>query len=241
MAPPTPALTVHHLRIGQGERIPWLLEELSLPYTLTLYTRAPLLSPPPSKPSTPSAPPPAIAEYLIHMHGNGRLALPPTHKDYADYLYWFHFVNATLQPGLFRRALTRGFTGGDEGSADVRWKGNDARARTAIAHVDARLAATDAYLAGSEFTAADVMMLWNFTTMRRFEPVDLRGCEAIQAWVARCTRREAYQRAMARAEPGLDLRENASVGGPGMFEGFAEAMAGGRLGGRGSGSGSGRL
>ena len=42
----SPNLKVHHLQVGQGERIPWLLEELSIPYELQLYQRAPFLSPP---------------------------------------------------------------------------------------------------------------------------------------------------------------------------------------------------
>jgi len=39
-------LTVHHLQVGQGERIPFLLEELGIPYDIRLYQRSPLLSPP---------------------------------------------------------------------------------------------------------------------------------------------------------------------------------------------------
>ena len=39
----------------------------------------------------------AIVEYIIHKYGNGRLALPPSNPDYAQYLFWFHFANATLQ------------------------------------------------------------------------------------------------------------------------------------------------
>lgn len=39
----------------------------------------------------------AYVEYIIYIYGNGRLALPPSHKNYADYLYWFHFANGTLQ------------------------------------------------------------------------------------------------------------------------------------------------
>ena len=42
----------------------------------------------------------ATVQRIIHKHGGGRLALPPLHKNYADYLYWFHFSNGTLQPHM---------------------------------------------------------------------------------------------------------------------------------------------
>ncbi|KAJ7701420.1 hypothetical protein B0H17DRAFT_1195215 [Mycena rosella] len=38
------------------------------------------------------------AEYIIHAHGNGMFALPPSHKNYTDYLYWFHLANSNLPP-----------------------------------------------------------------------------------------------------------------------------------------------
>jgi glutathione S-transferase len=50
----SPSLIVHHLQNGQGERIPWLLEELNIPYDLRLYQRAPLLSPPELKAKYPT-------------------------------------------------------------------------------------------------------------------------------------------------------------------------------------------
>lgn len=39
------SLTVHHLQNSQSERIPWLCEELNIPYDLKLYQRSPLLCP----------------------------------------------------------------------------------------------------------------------------------------------------------------------------------------------------
>lgn len=94
-------LTVHHLQISQSERIVWLCEELEIPYTLKLYQRAPFLAPPELKALHPMgaapvitdgpitlAESPACVEYIIQKHGSGRLMLPPSHPDYADYLYW---------------------------------------------------------------------------------------------------------------------------------------------------------
>lgn len=36
----------------------------------------------------------------------GRLALPPGHPDYADYLYWFHFSNARIRATIGRNMMT---------------------------------------------------------------------------------------------------------------------------------------
>ena len=106
-----PPLTIHHLQAGQSERIPWLCEELNIPYTLILHQRSPVFAPQSIRGLNPLGQAPVIQdgdltlaesaaciEYIIHTYGNGRLAFPPSHKNYADYLYWFHFANGTLTP-----------------------------------------------------------------------------------------------------------------------------------------------
>lgn len=232
-------LTVHHLQIGQGERIPFLLEELGLPYELKTYKRSPLLSPPELKAKHPMGASPvledatfnaeqplvlaesnAIAEYLIHKHGNGRLALAPSHPNYADYLYWFHFCNATLLPSMFRTAMTRGMVGGE----DPRFKANEARLRNAMSNINNRLAANK-YLAGDEFTVADVMTMCCFTTLRKFEPIDLTEFEGVLAWLKRVAERPAYQRAMQKSDPDLDIQAGISAKGPPAVQLYAKAMA----------------
>lgn len=108
-------IILHHLGVSQSERITWLLEELGIEYKLVKHTRAPALAPESltSVPGNKTGKSPfiedtdagitlsesgAITDYIIWKHGNGRLALKPDHKNYADYLYWKDFSNATLQP-----------------------------------------------------------------------------------------------------------------------------------------------
>jgi glutathione S-transferase len=235
----SPKLVVHHLQVGQGERIPWLLEELGLPYDLKLYKRSPLLSPPelqakypigaspvledltdPSNPIT-LAESGAICEYIIYKYANGRLALPPSHKNFSDYLYWFHFSNATLLTHVFRRALSRGMAG----EKDPRYLGNDARVTKDLEHVNNRLLTTGAWFAGEEFTAADIMLGFCFTTMRQFEPLDFTKYEGIQNWLKLTGEREAYRRAMKKSDPDLDIEAGLSATGPPVNEMFVNAMA----------------
>jgi len=59
------------------------------------------------------------------------------------------------------------------------------------------------YLAGAEFTAADIMMLFPLTTMRVFQPRDLTPFPAIRAYLRRIGSRPAFQRATAKADPGF--------------------------------------
>ena len=98
----------------------WLCEELGLAYDLKCYKRDTdtMLAPPEYKALHPLGAAPvitdgdfvlaesgSIVEYIIAKHGSGRLALGPSHLDYAEYLYWFHFADGTLQPAMARNLV----------------------------------------------------------------------------------------------------------------------------------------
>ena len=206
-------LRIHHLGHSASERIVWLCEELELPCELRHYTRDPatLLSPPDLAALHPLGAAPviedgelllaesaAIVEYIIVRHGGGRLKPGPAHPDYAQFLYWFHFANGNLQPALVRLLfLNRAELPADHPvQAAVR-----GRLERVLALVEDRLQAC-AYLAGAEFTAADIMSVFSLTTMRRFLPIDLGPRPNIRAWLRRIGARPAYQRAMGKADPG---------------------------------------
>ncbi len=207
-------LTIHHLGHSQSERIVWLCEELGLPYELALHERDPvtILSPPALKALHPLGAAPvieddglvlaesaAIVEYIIVKHGGGRLRLGPDHPDFASYLYWFHFANGNLQPVMGRLMMVG--RAGLTPDHPVRMAAQG-RLDRVMALVEARLDETD-YLAGNEFTAADVMSLFSLTTMRLFQPLDLRPYRNILAYLKRIGARAAYRRAMAKSDPDL--------------------------------------
>ncbi|MBC7435296.1 MAG: glutathione S-transferase, partial [Bdellovibrionales bacterium] len=115
-------LTIHHLGKSQSERIIWLCEELEMPYELKRYDRDPvsILAPADYKKLHPIGAAPvmtegdlvlaesgAIVQYIMARHGGGRLELAPTHPDFAQYLYWFHFANGNLQPNMGRNMILR--------------------------------------------------------------------------------------------------------------------------------------
>ena len=79
-----------------------------------------------------------------------------------------------------------------------------ARVDRAFDLVDARAREAE-YLAGSEFTSADIMMGFSLTTMRYFLPYDLKRCPDIVRYLGRIGQRPAHRRAMEKGDPGMTL------------------------------------
>jgi glutathione S-transferase len=70
--------------------------------------------------------------------------------------------------------------------------------------VNARLGEAE-YLAGREFTSADIMIGFSLTTMRYFLPYDIGHCANIRRYLAAIGERPAYRRAMQKGDPGMTL------------------------------------
>ena len=206
-------LTVHHLATSQSDRIVWLCEELGIAYDLKRYARDPVtrLAPAEYQALHPIGTAPvitdgdlalgesaAIAEYIIQRHGQGRLAAGPADANYADYLFWFHFANGSFMP-----AAMMGMVSGmlpEAGSAAL--SSLTRRLDRAWDAVEARLGES-AYLAGANFTAADIMILFPLTTMRLFAPRELAPYPNIAAYLQKIGARPAFQTAMEKADPGF--------------------------------------
>jgi len=207
-------LTVHHLGKSQSERIVWLCEELEIPYELKRYDRDPVtrLAPPEYKALHPIGAAPvitdgdlvlaesgAVIEYIVAKHGNGRLALAADHPDFAQFLYWFHFANGTLQPAMGRNMILSRLRLAEDNPILLAMRG---RLDLALSLVEARLGKV-AYFAGREFTTADIMTVFSLTTMRLFLPFDLAPYPAILAYLQRIGKRASYQRAMRKGDPDM--------------------------------------
>ena len=209
-------LTVHHLGKSQSERIVWLCEELEIPYELKRYARdaVTMLAPADYKALHPIGAAPvitdeglvlaesgAVLDYIIATYGNGRLTLKPDHPDFATYLYWLHFANGTLQPVMGRNMILNRLKLPDDNPVRAAQR---ARLDLAFDLVEARTREAD-YLAGREFTAADIMMGFSLTTMRYFLPYDLARCPGIVSYLGRIGARPTYRRAMEKGDPGMAL------------------------------------
>ena len=204
-------LTVHHLGVSQSERIVWLCEELGIPYELKLYARDPVsrLAPPEYRALHPIGTAPiitdgdvvlpesgAIIEYLIGKYGNGRLSVGADAPNFADYLFWLHFANATM---MTRHMMLLGARP-DDSSPVAAWARERAKATWDLA--EQRLGEAP-YFAGDDFTAADIIMFFPLTTMRAFTPVSLEAYPNIRAYLQRIGARPPYQRAMAKGDPAM--------------------------------------
>ena len=209
----TMVLTVHHLGRSQSERIVWLCEELGLDYQLKVYDRSPMLAPPELKKLHPSGSAPiitdgdvtlaesgAVMEYILVKYGKGKLVVGSEEKNYADYLYWLHYANGTLQPSLTRTFFMRMAQVPDDNPV---MENAVSRREHAIGLVNERLKDNE-WLAGSDLTAADIMAVFSLSTMRLFVPYSLESYPNVIAYLKRVGTTEGYKRAMAKGDPGLE-------------------------------------
>ncbi len=203
-------LTVHHLGMSQSERIVWLCEELALDYTLKRYDRRAdnHLAPDDYKALSPTGSAPfitdgdlvlgesaAICEYICARHGQGRLMPTADHPDFADHLFWFHWSNGTfMTTGMMEVVLAVAAPG-----ADISFVSE--RSERGWAMVEARLGQAP-YFGGAQLTTADIMMGYALTTGRQFRGKQIDDLPNLQAYLQRIGERPAYQRTMAKAEPG---------------------------------------
>ena len=209
-------LTVHHLGRSQSERIVWLCEELEIHYGLTCYTRdsVTMLAPPDYKALHAIGTAPvitdgdlvlaesgAVVDYIIAKYGNGRLQPKHDHPDFAPFLYWFHFANGTLQAQMGRSMILNRLNLAGDNPVLLATR---ARVDRSFDLVNARLGEAK-YLAGGEFTSADIMIGFCLTTMRYFLPYDIARCPNILRYLADIGRRPAYRRAMEKGDPGMAL------------------------------------
>jgi glutathione S-transferase len=202
-------ITVHHLSTSRSERIVWLMEELGLEYRLERHQReAGGAAPGPMKALHALGKAPlitdgdlvlaesgAIVEYIVRRHGAGRLAVAPEAPEFARYVYWMHFAEGSLMSLMLIALVLARVPEATESPVRARIL---ERMKQMLAYVDAELAGRE-YFAGSAFTAADVMMVFPFTTMRRFLDYDIAPYANIAAWLERIAARPAYAKAMALA------------------------------------------
>jgi glutathione S-transferase len=205
-------LTVHHLGISQSERIVWLCEELEIEYELKRYDRRAdnRLAPDAYKALHPMGIAPvitdgdlvlgesgAICDYIRERYGAGRLAPRPDDPDFAEHLFWFHWSNGTFMTTLMMQLVLGGAGAGNPAAAFV-----EDRSRRGWAMVEARLGQAP-FFGGRNLTTADIMMVYCLTTSRAFRGLSIDAYPNLKAYLGRIGGRAAYQRAMAKAEPGM--------------------------------------
>ena len=212
-------ITIHHLSASRSERIVWLAEELGIPYRMQWHQREATGAAPPALREVHAlgkapviedaglvlAESGAIVEYLVQRHGGGRLSVKPDAAEYPGYLYWMHFAEGSLMTLMLIALVLSRVPEAKDGPVQKRIA---KRLQDMLAFVDGRLAGHPCF-AGNQFTAADIMMSFPFTTMKRYLDYDLAPHARIAAWLARMEARPAYVRAMALAGPDAPRKDAA--------------------------------
>lgn len=201
-------IKVHHSRRARSARVLWLLEELEVPYEVhhLEFSPAALQTPEHLQVHPLGAVPAiedggvrmfesgAILEYLLERYGNGRLAPAPGSAARPEYLQWFHYGEATL--ARYVSDIVRSRFGMPESVRCAEYTPFARnRYRAALEPVNAVLGTRD-YIAGPEFTAADIMVSYGMVMGKITGelPADLAN---LAGYLGRLKARPAYQKAWA--------------------------------------------
>ena len=200
-------LRVHHLNNSRSQRILWLMEELGLEYEVVKHMRDPVtVRSPPSlfavhplgkgptiehdgKALTESG---AIIDYVTRRIARGRLAVPESSPDFADYCFWLHYAEGSAMPPVVFDLLD-GMTGKACGEALRGFFLNEIQ--HSFDYISGVLSTQDHFIR-SGFTAADINMTW---VIELAEPCGhLENRPHLRAYLQRMQARPAYQRAMEK-------------------------------------------
>jgi glutathione S-transferase len=216
-------IVVHHLNNSRSHRVLWLLEELGVPYEIKYYERNPrsMLAPAALKAVHPLGKSPvvvadghtlaetgAIVDYLVDVHGGGRLRPPAGTDARIRFTYWVHYAEGSAMPPLLMK-LVFGFLP-RRSPRLLRPLVRRISAQAEAGFIDPQLLLhmnywenelqRSAWFAGEDFTAADIMM--SFPVEAAAARADARhGRPKLAAFMDRIHARPAYQRALERGGP----------------------------------------
>jgi glutathione S-transferase len=194
---------------GRGFRVVWLLEELGLAYRLrpvdlmTVETDSEFLAINPAgfipvlqDGETIMVESIAIVQYLLAKHGPSSLAVTPDDPAFASYLQFLHLGEAGLAGPMNAVLIGRGLAPEAERNAQVtRWALETFQSR--LGFVVRRLADCP-YLAGEQFTAADISV--SYALLLGLRTGNYIPGVAERAYLKRTTTRPAYVRAMENCQ-----------------------------------------
>jgi glutathione S-transferase len=220
-------LTVHHLNNSRSQRVLWLLEELGLSYEVRRYERdaatmrapadlrevhplgkSPVLTDARTDGTVTVAETGAILEYVLEVHGAGRLRPAPGTAAAREFTYWLHFAEGSaMTPLLFKlvfgrvlespmpffaRPIARGIVG------KVMSTFIEPGIKLHLDFMEQSLAGRE-WFCGDAFSGADIML--SFPLEASAVRHGLGGHPALQRFVERVQARPAYLRALERGGP----------------------------------------
>ena len=191
---------------GRGFRVVWLLEEMGLPYRpRPVDMLAGVENDPEFLAINPGGFIPAIQdgdvtmvesiaimEYLMARHGPTLLAPAPSDPAFPAYQQFLHLGEAGLAASIFFVVGARNFA--PESERDNWSAGQALGVFESRLRLVTRQLAHSPYMAGEQFTAADISVTYALQLAKRAGGVTL--AEPERAYVARTSARDAYKRAM---------------------------------------------
>ena len=206
-------ITVWGGQTSRSIRVVWLLEEMGLPYRIR---QVDMLAPerdPEFLVVNPDDYIPAIQDgdvvmvesiaimaYLLARYGPTPLAPDPHDPNFAAYQQFLHLGEAGLATLMMPVVVSRFLAPeAERENWGATWCLGAFQKRLKL--VNQRLASSP-YLAGEDFTAADISVSYALNLGQRNCGITLG--EAEQAYLARTTGRDAYKRAMMRSHDGIN-------------------------------------
>lgn len=201
-------IKVHHAQRSRSVRVLWLLEELGVAYELhTLEFNPEVLKSQDHLALHPLGQVPVLEidgaryiesgaqlQYVLEQYGDGRLEPRRGSPERMRYLQWFHYGEASLAGragDVVRHCLRRP----KEQRVPLIVDETRERFRAALAVVDSLLS-EQPYVAGDEFTAADIMVSYGVVLAKIIRELPAEFTH-LPAYVERLEQRPAYQRALA--------------------------------------------
>lgn len=204
----TPSIVIYHAEGRRSERVAWLCEELGLPYELK-YRRgdvagsfADIRAVNPGMAVAPTVfyngellmESGAILELITDRHGQGRVTPAVDSPDYPAHLRFMHYAEGTLASDVIADYRVARATGGKAP------RGDETDGQRAMRFADEFLK-THAWFGGSQFSTADIMMLFPVSYAIRMNVADASKYPNIAAWQKKVEDRPAFKRMLAKARP----------------------------------------
>lgn len=203
-----PRIVIYHAEGRRSERIVWLCEELGLPYELKyrrgdvtgsfedIYAVNPGMRVAPTvfyngELLVESG---AIMQFILDRDGHGKLVPHVNSPDYATHLRFMHYAEGTLASDVVADYRTARATD------NLAPRGKETDGQRAMRFADDHLA-KHPWFGGSEFTAADIMMVFPISYAIRMNVADPARYPHIAEWSARVEQRPAFKRMIAAARP----------------------------------------
>ncbi len=203
-------MKLYHVSKSRSVRVLWLLDELGLAFDIEQmpfdpnamktadyleinpFGKVPVLVDGPLTMSESVA----IIQYLLNRYGNGRFEPRHDAPNYGRFLQWLHFGEATLMGPVADLALHQRFLPEEQRIPAVADK-----ARSVLDHfmrvLDREIVRQGGYLAGSEFTAADIVVGYAFSALETFRLLPAEMPAALREWFEKLKARPAFIRAIS--------------------------------------------